>query len=182
MSRIDLDVPFAEKDEAKKLGARWDPAQKTWYVPEGQDSAPFQKWHPLAPTTLTLPDAIEFVLNADGELVARLDDLEVGFKGNECFIRIWCARTDVPCDYSDMGCPEGQEHHHSTCPKVNECPYEFTENGIDACTFMGGMTRSSAEAKIRDMFQKGHDGLAHRHRWPQPAATIFATVPWCFRA
>ncbi|MFD0922421.1 DUF5710 domain-containing protein [Saccharopolyspora rosea] len=28
MTRIWLDVPFAEKDEAKSLGARWDPAEK----------------------------------------------------------------------------------------------------------------------------------------------------------
>ena len=33
MSRIDLQVPFCEKDEARRLGARWDPAQKVWYVP-----------------------------------------------------------------------------------------------------------------------------------------------------
>ncbi|QWF80078.1 DUF5710 domain-containing protein [Amycolatopsis sp. CA-230715] len=28
-----LDVPFPEKDEAKALGARWDPAAKRWYAP-----------------------------------------------------------------------------------------------------------------------------------------------------
>src|SRR5690606_34169023 len=35
-----LKVPFAEKDEAKALGARWSPAQKKWYVKEGADPAP----------------------------------------------------------------------------------------------------------------------------------------------
>lgn len=44
--RVDLEVPFAEKDEAKSLGARWDPACKTWYVPAGLDSRPFQRWLP----------------------------------------------------------------------------------------------------------------------------------------
>jgi Domain of unknown function (DUF5710) len=50
-SRIDLQVPFAEKDEAKRLGARWDSRQRTWYVPEGIGPAPFKKWLPetLAP-------------------------------------------------------------------------------------------------------------------------------------
>lgn len=28
VSRIDLNVPFAEKDEAKRLGARWDANRK----------------------------------------------------------------------------------------------------------------------------------------------------------
>jgi hypothetical protein len=30
-----LDVPFAEKDEAKAAGARWDPAARRWYAPPG---------------------------------------------------------------------------------------------------------------------------------------------------
>src|SRR5699024_7233276 len=28
-----LDVPFAEKDEAKALGARWDRRERRWYAP-----------------------------------------------------------------------------------------------------------------------------------------------------
>jgi Domain of unknown function (DUF5710) len=47
VSRIDLRVPFSEKDEAKSFGARWDPSRKTWYVPAGVDSAPLQKWLPM---------------------------------------------------------------------------------------------------------------------------------------
>lgn len=39
-----LKVPFAEKDEAKALGARWDAAIKKWYVPAGVDAAPFARW------------------------------------------------------------------------------------------------------------------------------------------
>ncbi len=39
-----LKVPFAEKDEAKALGARWSPAQKKWYVKDASDLAPFQRW------------------------------------------------------------------------------------------------------------------------------------------
>ncbi len=39
-----LKVPFAEKDEAKRLGARWDAAKKKWYVPAGVELAPFARW------------------------------------------------------------------------------------------------------------------------------------------
>ena len=39
-----LVVPFAEKDEAKRLGARWDAAAKKWYVPAGKDAAAFKPW------------------------------------------------------------------------------------------------------------------------------------------
>lgn len=41
--RTNLNVPFAEKDEAKALGARWDPTRKCWYV-QDRDLAPFARW------------------------------------------------------------------------------------------------------------------------------------------
>lgn len=43
--RIVLRCKFEEKDEVKKLGARWDPSQKVWWVadtPEHQTK--FKKW------------------------------------------------------------------------------------------------------------------------------------------
>lgn len=46
--RIDLNVPFKEKNEAKALGAKWDREQSTWYVPPGVDPEPFAKWHASA--------------------------------------------------------------------------------------------------------------------------------------
>lgn len=49
MSRIELIVPFAEKDEAKRLGARWDPVQKVWFVSEHSDPALFRRWFPAPP-------------------------------------------------------------------------------------------------------------------------------------
>jgi len=39
-----LNVPFREKDEAKALGARWNPMQKIWYVPEGLELVNFNRW------------------------------------------------------------------------------------------------------------------------------------------
>lgn len=46
--RVDLKVPFAEKDEAKKLGARWDAARKIWYVEDKADMAAYSKWSPVS--------------------------------------------------------------------------------------------------------------------------------------
>jgi hypothetical protein len=46
--RMNLKVPFAEKDEAKKLGARWDPTRKIWYVESDGDMARFSRWAPSA--------------------------------------------------------------------------------------------------------------------------------------
>lgn len=46
MTRIYLDVPYAEKDSAKKSGARWDSSQKAWYVPAHWERSRFQRWIP----------------------------------------------------------------------------------------------------------------------------------------
>jgi len=39
-----LTVPYAEKDEAKALGARWNPTKRRWYVPDGVATDAFAKW------------------------------------------------------------------------------------------------------------------------------------------
>lgn len=44
--RLNLKVPFAEKDEAKKLGARWDAGRKVWYIDGRSDAAVFSRWAP----------------------------------------------------------------------------------------------------------------------------------------
>ena len=44
MTRIDLFVPYSEKDEAKAFGAKWDNVLKLWYIPEGVDPSAFDKW------------------------------------------------------------------------------------------------------------------------------------------
>lgn len=45
-SRIDLNVPYEEKDHVKKLGARWDAVRKVWYIEAGTDPKPFGPWLP----------------------------------------------------------------------------------------------------------------------------------------
>ena len=44
--RTDLDCPWAEKEEAKALGARWDAKKQKWYVEAGADLDNFQCWMP----------------------------------------------------------------------------------------------------------------------------------------
>lgn len=41
-----LEVPIEQKDEAKALGARWNPDARSWYVPAGRDATPFARWLP----------------------------------------------------------------------------------------------------------------------------------------
>jgi len=39
-----LKVPYAEKDQAKQLGARWDSLVKLWWIPSHISIRPFGKW------------------------------------------------------------------------------------------------------------------------------------------
>ncbi|MCX7082048.1 MAG: DUF5710 domain-containing protein [Methylococcales bacterium] len=43
-TKVFLNVPFTQKDEAKALGARWDATQKKWYVLDDKDLSPFSQW------------------------------------------------------------------------------------------------------------------------------------------
>ena len=57
---VRIDVPYEEKDAAKALGARWDPALRTCYVPQGRNMVPFCRWLPAhlnesCPATTYLP-------------------------------------------------------------------------------------------------------------------------------
>src|SRR3546814_12918610 len=50
-SKIWLNVPYADKDDAKAAGARWDRQHKSWYAREGVDMAAFSKWRSAAAPT-----------------------------------------------------------------------------------------------------------------------------------
>jgi hypothetical protein len=43
-SKTYLNVPFAQKDEAKAIGARWDAVEKKWFVPSDKDITLFARW------------------------------------------------------------------------------------------------------------------------------------------
>lgn len=44
--RFNLKVPYAQKDAAKELGARWDAARKIWYVIDPESIEVFSDWMP----------------------------------------------------------------------------------------------------------------------------------------
>lgn len=46
MQNTYLNVPYAEKDAAKALGARWDAAARQWYAPPGTELTPLAPWLP----------------------------------------------------------------------------------------------------------------------------------------
>ncbi|MDD2661657.1 MAG: zincin-like metallopeptidase domain-containing protein, partial [Methylococcales bacterium] len=107
--RIDLNVPFKEKNEAKALGAKWDRVNTTWYVPSGVNPEPFAKWHvsaklnvdnevktePLAPTkTERQYLAVPYEDRAFAKAAGAFWDKEakswyVGAKGDMTVLKQW---------------------------------------------------------------------------------------------
>jgi hypothetical protein len=39
-----IDVPYVDKEHVKGLGARWDSAEKSWFIPAGVNVRLFEKW------------------------------------------------------------------------------------------------------------------------------------------
>ncbi|HHE3712872.1 TPA: zincin-like metallopeptidase domain-containing protein [Pasteurella multocida] len=44
MEKTYISVPFKEKEDAKKLGAKWDRKESSWYIPENLDKSIFSRW------------------------------------------------------------------------------------------------------------------------------------------
>ncbi|MFC1098375.1 zincin-like metallopeptidase domain-containing protein [Pasteurella multocida] len=44
MEKTYISVPFKEKEQAKKLGAKWDRKESSWYIPEDLDKSLFTRW------------------------------------------------------------------------------------------------------------------------------------------
>ena len=53
-SKTYLNVPYAQKDAAKALGAKWDASKKKWYAPSSLDITLFDKWNTETTTSASL--------------------------------------------------------------------------------------------------------------------------------
>jgi Domain of unknown function (DUF5710) len=73
-ANIALKVPFNEKDQAKALGARWNAESKHWYVPQGVDATPFEKWFSNSHTSATTTSMPTAKVVTDNVLGQSIDD------------------------------------------------------------------------------------------------------------
>ncbi len=86
-SKTYLTVPYAEKDAAKALGAKWDAAQKKWYAPAGANVSNFAKWQTETSSSSAKtkkPKTHSSVNNASLGVVTHAKDKEfIAYSGNE---------------------------------------------------------------------------------------------------
>jgi hypothetical protein len=75
-TNINLKVPFNEKDQAKSLGARWNAEAKLWYVPQGVEAAPFEKWVTSASNSAQNPAAKPVAQASSNTNIPLGDDLD----------------------------------------------------------------------------------------------------------
>ncbi len=76
-TNIALKVPFNEKDQAKSLGARWNAESKHWYVPQGVDAAPFEKWFTNSPTPAPTQSASKPTVKSDKTALNQSSDDDI---------------------------------------------------------------------------------------------------------
>ena len=83
-TKVYLNVPFSQKDAAKALGAKWDAAQKKWYVLDDKELNLFSQWQTLsAPKTINkniVATPVTKVSNAGTKTVAQHNDF-VAYNG-----------------------------------------------------------------------------------------------------
>ena len=83
-TKVYLNVPFSQKDAAKALGAKWDAAQKKWYVLDDKELSLFSQWQTLsAPRAInknSLATPATKVSNAGTKTVAQHNDF-VAYNG-----------------------------------------------------------------------------------------------------
>ncbi len=84
--RINLVTPFAEKDAAKALGARWDATKKLWYIVDVADLTPFLRWIPdVSAATVKAADSVAPIKRSAG--VITTSSLKVPHCG--CTVHAW---------------------------------------------------------------------------------------------
>jgi hypothetical protein len=74
-SKTYLNVPFAQKDEAKAVGAKWDAANKKWFVPADKDITLFARWQPQS-------GSLESTVTTTRKLRSRTASTKTSSSGN----------------------------------------------------------------------------------------------------
>lgn len=107
MNRIHLDVPYAEKDQAKRLGARWDPEVKRWYIDADHDRELFKAWLPKQSAEGFRNDTEYAVVSSGAFIVLTL-------------AKCWkCNRqTDFICIYCTRATIDGDHYDHINCSNL----------------------------------------------------------------
>lgn len=123
--RVDLNVPYSEKNAAKQAGARWDKVEKTWYAPAGSDLTAMSQWLAPAPELPLSPEEeFRVALESHGLIIEGLPVMDgtmqrVPVKDDRrSGAGSWQERSGAYTGYLD-GHPAGFIQNHRTGKKEN---------------------------------------------------------------
>ena len=156
-----ISVPFEEKDDVKKIGGRWDPKARLWYVPDGFSMAPFARWATFDWTNT--PATLIFLPSSSSGLEHKAKVYNVPVINGRCK------------DYWELLL--GGNEKVATCDMTRYCSGLMSENifhGNDV-----GLARLIEH--IRGAIVSGQDLLRHKASW-SPAMQHAARIPWIFKA
>lgn len=121
-TRIDLNVPFMQKDQAKAAGARWDNGKRVWYIPPGVETNNFKQWM-VTQTQVSQPQAPQ-VPKQQPNVIAKRVDLSVPFAQKDQAkqagarwdggMRTWYAPPGTPIEGIAQWMPKEQAASSST--------------------------------------------------------------------
>jgi 5-methylcytosine-specific restriction endonuclease McrA len=191
MTRTYLNVPYQEKDEAKKLGARWDASARRWYVPEGIDTEPLVRWLPVEKPESLKPKSTEARLTV--ELVPQTCwysnvRSEVSTGEWDTLKRVTFEQANYRCEVcSGRGSKHPVECHEiwhyddgrhiqtltgliALCPACHECKHMGLANikdrgelATDHLAKVNGWTIQQAKIYVRECFQVWEE--RSQHEW-----------------
>lgn len=177
-----INLPYAEKDEGKALGARWDPVIRRWYVPDGIDMTKFRKWWFEEPEDIKT--AVVFSFTEEGVWSAIVDGVASAVPTRETDsyweIQIEEAAINIvhmeacwyyPCDYNK--CPDGKNIEAYNCE--DRCPFRALEWEMSWDSTCGTTNLTALVKLVRDY-------IVSRHKYYQhPFMRRVSCAPWRLR-
>ena len=125
--RTYINVPFEEKNEAKELGAQWDPKEKSWFIPEGVEKDNFSRWLDGGKQQPQAPAATFDMAEVERQMREKADSL--GLRVDQLVMDGKMHRTPVEGDKANQksgayviypdGRPAGFIQNHKTGEKIN---------------------------------------------------------------
>ncbi|MFM2134481.1 MAG: hypothetical protein RL156_1762 [Bacteroidota bacterium] len=131
--RVDLNVPYAEKESAKRLGARWDAIKKTWYVIDAVELWPFMKWMPAhlkRPVKNTQPTAQTKTAKRSKQVKSKKAYENamnrLAQKNASLIVGPMTSRTDFSLPDTGCSCPPWEECEHVLRARVEVSPEQLS--------------------------------------------------------
>lgn len=121
--KLYIDVPYQEKDEAKALGAKWNPKVKKWYINVMQeDYINFSKWILKKSDEVIIATENLYIIEGTRKCWKCGNETKVIGLGIGDYICIYGEPEDAGMEIVGEGCERGEELHLAWVDKEEDIP------------------------------------------------------------